>query len=555
VSLSRLVPIALALCVVALAATTLRPRPRPDAVSSGTRGAPEPDPPEVAIGERLFLETRFARFFFENAAASVNARLTRGDPVLERTLTPTGSLPGTFAAGAMNCRACHLVDEHARAGGGSRAYADFARRSPVPAREDGLLATPRNSPAMVNATLAREDLLLHLDGEFLGTEDLVRETLLGRNFGWLPGERADATRHLARVIREDDGTDSLALRFGGAYRRVLAASPSVPAAFRLPADYALDVRRASDEQILDAVTRLISAYVKSLVFHQDEKGEYDGSPYDAFLSRNRLPRQPGAGESDSAYAARLLRQLETLSRPRFVGPGDGTLRLHRQPFVFGQLELSGLGVFLRRPDGASAAGGTGNCVACHPPPHFTDFGFHNTGAAQSEYDAIHGQGAFARLHVPGLDERNARPSVWLAPTSAHPRAQGRLRSAPSREHPERADLGLWNVLGNPAHPRPQAAIRRALRERAGETPRELLARSIGRYKTPGLRDLGHSDPYFHTGRAATIEEALALYLEFSNRARDGSMRNADPELRGVTVGAADLTALAAFLRSLNEDYE
>jgi hypothetical protein len=33
------------------------------------------------------------------------------------------------------------------------------------------------------------------------------------------------------------------------------------------------------------------------------------------------------------------------------------------------------------------------------------------------------------------------------------------------------------------------------------------------------------------------------------------MRNPDPRLRGIVLSADDLTALAAFLRSLNEDYE
>jgi hypothetical protein len=36
---------------------------------------------EVAIGERLFLETRFAQFFFANAGGDANAPLSAGDPV------------------------------------------------------------------------------------------------------------------------------------------------------------------------------------------------------------------------------------------------------------------------------------------------------------------------------------------------------------------------------------------------------------------------------------------------------------------------------------------
>jgi hypothetical protein len=84
--------------------------------------AEQPDPPEVAIGERLFLETRFSQFFHARSKGDVNAVLAEGDPVLARTLTVNGELPGTFASGGMNCRACHLVDEH-KESHGNRAYA------------------------------------------------------------------------------------------------------------------------------------------------------------------------------------------------------------------------------------------------------------------------------------------------------------------------------------------------------------------------------------------------------------------------------------------------
>jgi len=525
---------------------------------------PDPDdPPEVAIGERMFRESRFAQFFFANRGGNVNAALARGDPVLDRTVATDRALPGPFSGGSMSCRACHLVDEHALPDrGGSRSYADFARRSPVPIRGDGLTITARNSPAAVGAALPRRGFLLHFDGEFTSSADLVRETLLGRNFGWLPGERAEAIRHVVRVIREDDGTAALGRAFGGAYRDVLAGSASVPPGLRLPPGLRVDVERASDDAIVEAVARLIAAYLESLVFHRDAENRFDGSPYDVFLRKNGLPRQPMSGESDSAYSRRLRERLERLERPRFVGPRDGRFRLHDQAFEFGPRELHGLQVFMReasRPPGEGSApgrGGAGNCVSCHPAPHFTDFGFHNTGAAESEYEAIHGRGAFGGLRVPDLRARNARFDDWLPATHAHPQARGPFRSVPSKSRPGQADLGLWNVLGNPDLPKPQAALRELLcGDRRDCTPTALLALAIARFKTPGLRDLGHSAPYLHTGRAGTLEDVVAHYVEFSARARAGTMRNPDPRLSGIALSGNDLPALAAFLRSLNEDYE
>ena len=102
---------------------------------------PRKDPAIVAIGERLFLETRFSQFFQARAGTNVNAVLGEGDPVMAETATMARPLPGPFRGHAMNCRACHLVNEQAENGRGHRAYADYSRRSPIPERSDGQKAT------------------------------------------------------------------------------------------------------------------------------------------------------------------------------------------------------------------------------------------------------------------------------------------------------------------------------------------------------------------------------------------------------------------------------
>ncbi|BCA56145.1 hypothetical protein W02_32850 [Nitrospira sp. KM1] len=51
----------------------------------------------------------------------------------------------------------------------------------------------------------------------------------------------------------------------------------------------------------------------------------------------------------------------------------------------------------------------------------------------------------------------------------------------------------------------------------------LLDRAIARFKTPGLRDLGHSAPYMHTGQFDTIEDILGFYRGTSNQARAGAL--------------------------------
>lgn len=539
-------------------------------------GFPEPrqDPARVAIGERLFLETRFSQYFFAHSGGNANTNLPGGDPVVSTSLTTNQPLAGPFAGHAINCRACHLVNEHNAAGWGNRSYADYARRSPVPARSDGKRFTARNSPSMVNATIPRErDLFLHFDGEFVSTEDLVKGTLTGRNFGWLPGEQEQAVRHIVHIIRDDDGRGPLAREFGGyAYARVLKGNdPELgeeTERFHLPPELRLDVKRASDQEVLDGVARLIAVYTDSLFFSRDERGEYDSSPYDCFLETNQLPRKPDPGQSSQYYNRNVLDVVSGPGAHTFVSPTNGfTFPLNgrfktlQQEFRFGPQELLGMKIFFTQARFATnatrrPAHGIGNCVTCHTAPDFTDFSFHNTGVAQEEYDAIHGAGAFAKLVVPDLGLRSSTYDQWLPPTAKHPSARGPFLDIPSGDSPGVTDLGLWNVFANPDQPQAQAALRRLLNGDARPRPDAmLLPRTIGLFKTPSLRGLAFSGPYLHNGRKDSLEEVIAFYIRMARLTREGKVRNAAPELSGILLKEDDIAPLAAFLRSLNEDYE
>jgi cytochrome c peroxidase len=539
--------------------------------SGGSAPAEVPDTAGSVVGERLFRETRFAQSAFAATAGDVNASSGAGDPALDTTETLGEPLPGAYAGLSMNCAACHLVDEHADTpGGGLRTYGDFARRSPVPEREDGRTVTPRNSPPLVNAALERAGAtFFHFDGEFATLEDLVAATLTGRNYGWLPGERALAVAHVARVVREDDGSDANADDHGGgSYADVFAARANVlPRDILLPPDFRLDVAAATDEEVLAAVARVIAQYVRELLFAQDpEAGTFNGSPYDRFLALNGLPAAPDPGEPALDYARRLRTALEGLGSPRFVDASDaGRFEHHAQSFAFGAAELRGLLVFLSEPSAHPpsaaevAAGGRGSCIRCHAPPAFTDFRFHNVGVAQEEFDDVHGDGSFAALTVPTLAQRLADPEAFLPATAAHPGGLGPFLDVPAPGRPGVTDLGLWNVFANPDVPTPQADLRATVLFETGLPPGttddDLLPLTIAWFKTPGLRDLADAAPYFHTGRKDGLRDVLAHYGRFGNLARAGSVRNAAPELSDVTLVPADFDALLAFLEALNEDYD
>lgn len=517
------------------------------------------DPAEVTIGERLFLETRFSQYFAVRAAGA-NSRLAIGDPVMDAVIAADGlNRPGPFKGQSMNCRQCHLVDDAIGADKvGMRSYADFAARSPVPSRADRgdtMTLTPRNSPVLVNASLPRSGpVLLHFDGEFTSLEQLVTATMTGRNYGWMPDEEAQAVAHIARIIRDDNGSDALGIDGGGSYRRVLLGTdPGLPLALRLPASYRIDVRTAGDDELVAAVSRLIAAYVRQLEFSRDpQSGLYNGSPYDLFLQINDLPRKPQASESPQDYATRLLRALDDGRALKNVPAGTRVYQFHPgQKFEFGDSELAGLRAFL---DPAKA-----NCMACHAPPDFTDFGLHNTGATQDEYDALHGAGAFVALGIPSLTERGSDPAPYLPATARHPAYLGLFRDVPRADEPRATDLGAWSLFANSDYPLAQSALRSTLCKTlpaaaACNDDAQLLEHAIGTFKTPGLRDLAHSQPYLHTGREATLSDVVRFYQRSAVAARSGSLRNADPQLATVHVDEADVAPLAAFLRALDEDY-
>jgi cytochrome c peroxidase len=522
--------------------------------------------PEVQLGDRLFFETRFSQFYHAAADGEPNVVLSKGDPIMEKVAVAVGEdLPGPFAGQGMNCRQCHLgsdfLPEHLRAG---RTYGDFSRRSPIPAREDGRKATQRNSPIMIDLGYPREvPVLLHLDGEFVTHEDLVIDTMTGRNFGWLPGEAALARKHIVRVIREDKGLNPRHVKDakgnGIPYAVALAGTDPLLGDHRIPEEYRIDVRTASDDEILMAVARLMHAYMDSLRFGTNNTLRHSGSPYDLFLKKNNLPTEPAKGESQAEYSRRLLGLIEERTDFRWVGPRDDYFLLHEQIFRFGPAELAGLRIFFAENGRPGVDGHVGNCVACHPAPRFTNFDLRNNGSSQFEYDALHGAGAFAALKIPGLEERNERADDFLPITAKHPGASERFRAIPALERPGHTDLGVWNVYANPDFPKPQATLTKMLcapgRPAAGDCrPEAVLPHTIGVFKTPSVRDLGQSEPYLHSGSLDTIESVLAFYVGSSKLAQAGKLRNASPEMSGIRIEERDISPIATFLRSLNEDY-
>jgi len=497
-------------------------------------------PPDALLGERLFRETRFAWYYAQNAGTDLNAPLADGDPAFDAPLPDDSAHP--WQGQTMACRTCHMLSE----GPAARAYNDAEGRSILTDRGDEP-RTVRNTPALVEVTTPRElPLLIHWDGEFASGEGLARGAYTGRNMGWRADEGGDAAAWIARILRADDGSFGVASAYDGlSYAAQLAGGPEVDDALRV--SRSVDVGAATDAELMDAVAWATAAYLDALVYLRSEDGAHAGSPYDRFLVANDLPTAPGAGESALDYSRRLRAGL-TDAQPTAE---------------FGEDALRGLEVFLTEPTALPpsgvelAAGGVGNCVACHPAPGFTDYGLHNTAVSEATYDRIHGPDAFFYLSFPTLAERQADPAAYLPASGGLPDGTGRYRAYPESSDPGLMDLGAWNILFHPDKPDPQEAIRAHIASAYGladPTDEELLAHSVGLFKTPALRNLRLSQPYFHDGSADTLEVVLRFYRGWAPVARDGFTLNTDPQLLGVAIVDGDVDPLIAFLEALGEPY-
>ena len=148
--------------------------------------------------------------------------------------------------------------------------------------------------------------------------------------------------------------------------------------------------------------------------------------------------------------------------------------------------------------------GRGFCINCHSGPNFTDNEFHNVGVAQS--------GDF----VPLTD-------------------QGRLAGA--AQVLQNAFNGAGDFSDDPiAGGRKLAGVSQD-------------SSQLGRFKTPSLRDVSRTRPYFHTGTVDTLRDVVQLY----NRGGDGSgfLGETDPEIVPLGLDENEVVDLVEFLETLD----
>lgn len=386
-----------------------------------------------------------------------------------------------------SCSSCHLYSEDPEK---IHAFTDSFARSWVPwrtndPRRDGL----RNTPTLFDVS---ETARLHFDGEFKSLEELVKGTISGRTYGWLPGEQSDALQQIYQTVINDTGNNNAEeVSYRDQFKRA----------------YGADLEKLNREEVVNLIARAVSDYLRTLKSTKT-------SPYDKFTQVNGLDTGPAQNETAAAFAKRMLARVSELE-------AKGQLKTTGS---FGVDAVEGMKIFFR----TEGARSTGNCVSCHRPPLFTDSSFHNMGVSQGEYDSLHGEGSFAALDIPNYAGTN-RPSA-------------RFRETPSRDKPGYADLGYWNFVN----------VSNSPLRRAEENDEQFLKRMTATFKTPTLRNLNYSQPYMHNGAFHSLDDVLNELMRLSMLARDGRVREADEGLGAIKIGEADTRPLIAFLNALNE---
>jgi cytochrome c peroxidase len=147
-----------------------------------------------------------------------------------------------------------------------------------------------------------------------------------------------------------------------------------------------------------------------------------------------------------------------------------------------------------------------DCTQCHTGAEFT----------LASYTGVNARGVVDRGRGNGVDTGFFRTGV--------------------RPAPEDSGLGGTDDFGNP--------FSLAVAQSPG------AARLVnGTFRTPGLRNVEFTGPYFHNGGQATLEQVVDFY----SRGSDFPAGRVGPGIRRLGFTADERTSLVAFLKSLSDD--
>lgn len=209
-------------------------------------------------------------------------------------------------------------------------------------------------------------------------------------------------------------------------------------------------------------------------------------------------------------------------------------------------QLKGLLVFLKRPaasDPVFSGVGQGNCVSCHGGPELTNAGV----------TTVRAKGAIGVDRTAALADGELRAGQ---DTAFQDEGFFDIGVRPTREDPGRGGTGPGG--------RPLSFSRQALSGSASAPPlpscggpseqpcpRGGRVAVDGAFKTPGLRNVALTGPYFHNGGQATLGQVVDFYRRQGDFG-DVNVANVDKDLAAIDLGGGDEDRLIRFLLGLTD---
>jgi cytochrome c peroxidase len=208
---------------------------------------------------------------------------------------------------------------------------------------------------------------------------------------------------------------------------------------------------------------------------------------------------------------------------------------------------NGLKIFTGRSSSTgypgSGGGATdGKCVNCHKSPVFT-------AASTQHLLNEQQQGGLIELMTMGNSNRalydNGFYNIGVRPWSDDiglGGTDGLMPNTPLSFTEQFVNQQLFGI-----RPPDRFRVSQEIQNTRGVIPRAVT----GAFKTPGLRNVELTGPYFHNGGQSTLQQVV----EFYNRGGDFGRTNIDfldPDIKRLGLTAADQQALVAFLKSLTD---
>ncbi len=175
-----------------------------------------------------------------------------------------------------------------------------------------------------------------------------------------------------------------------------------------------------------------------------------------------------------------------------------------------------------------------NCVHCHSGAEFTEATFSNI-LEEGRLDAREGEGGRIFRYDTGFFNTGVRP------TAEDPGVAGIDPFGNIFSETRLAQIGRFDLLGPKFDIRNEDPV-------APDAPLAIA----GTFKTPSLRNVELTGPYFHNGGKVTLMQVVDFY----NRGGDFGAENApvtDPTVRRLGLTEAEKQDLVAFLLSLTDE--